>query len=191
MKITLIPNENCNGFSVPSEYNKGILAQWLKKYRSFSLEPEVTETEESRGYLEGGVIPAYCEWQYGINARDPRRQEQRRQLFKQDFNYEIVKNRNGDPFKAILSSKGLAKQILTKYTRYAEENGAPIPNPALYKLWRDKWSQDFRFPSFFEFLDFLKIQCDAMPSNELLSKLIVKEEKYIEYPENNLGEARF
>lgn len=191
MKITLIPNENCNGFSVPSEYNKTILSQWLKKYKFFSLEPEIPETEESRGYLEGGVIPAYCEWQYGVNARDKRKQEQRRSLFKQDFNYEIVKNRNGDPTKAVLSSKGLAKTILSRYTNYAQENGAPIPNPDLYKLWRDKWSQDFRFPSFFEFLDFLGIQCDSMPSNETLSSLVTQNETKIEYPKNNLGESKF
>jgi hypothetical protein len=184
MKITLTPNEKRNGFSVPSEYNKGILGEWLKKYNSFKLEPDEEETRSSRGYLEGGVIPAYCEWQYGINARDLRRDTQRRNLFYTDFNFEIVANRNGDPVKSPVSSKGLSKHILGSFTRYAEENGCPIPNPALYKLWRDKWSMDFRFPTYFDFLDFLGLQVDAMPSQETLDKLKVKDTLQIEYPES-------
>lgn len=189
MKITLTPNHDKTAFSVPSEYNKSVLKDWLKKYKAFNLIPKDEERINRRRYLEGAVIPAYCEWQYGINARDLRRDEARRLLFKSDFNYEIVTDRNGNPKRSPLSSKGLAKEILDKFTRYAEENGCPIPNPELFKLWRDKWSKDDRFPTFHEFLDFLGLQVDAMPSEQALAKL--GEEKKVDYPENNLGESPF
>jgi len=177
------PNKKRTGFSIPSEYNKAKLSEWLKKYDGFELQPIIEESIKSRGYMEGAVIPAYCEWQYGINARDSGRSEQRRMLFKRDFNYEIVTDRKGNPVKSPISSKGLASQINNKYTRYAEENGAPIPNAQLYKLWRDKWSLDSRFPTFFGFLDFLEIQCDSMPSDQTLAKLEKENEPEIDYPE--------
>lgn len=187
--MILEPNATKDGFSIPSEYNKSLLKDWLKKYKAFKLTPEIGETTNGRRYLEGAVIPHYCEWQYGVNARDTQKDEQRRFLFKKDFNYEIVKDRNGNPTKAPVSSKGLASQILNVFTRYAEENGCPIPNPDLYKLWRDKWSLDHRFPTFFDFLDFLDLQVDSMPSEQTLNQLGVKKE--IDYPENNLGDTAF
>jgi hypothetical protein len=187
--MILEPNSTKDGFYIPSEYNKGTLKDWLKKYKAFDLTPRVEESVSSRRFLEGAVIPAYCEWQYGINARDLGKDEARRLLFKQDFNYEILENRKGVPVKSPLSSKGLASQINQTYTRYAEENGAPIPNASLYKLWRDKWRLDHRFPTFFDFLDFLELQCDSMPSDQTLKKLGVEEK--IDYPENNLGDTAF
>ena len=120
--------------------------------------------------MEGAVIRAYCQWQYGIDPREPELSEQRRFLFKRDFNYEIVKNKKGSPVRTPKSSKGEATNILRKYTEYAEQNGAPIPNSSLFKLYRDKW-KNTRFPTFFDFLDFLGIECDAMPSKETLDTL--------------------
>ena len=43
-----------------------------------------------------------------------------------------------------------------------------------------------RFPSFFEFLDFLGLECDAMPSSETLEKL--GKETMLKYPEENYAE---
>lgn len=188
--ITAIPNAQKNGFHFPSEYNRALLLEWFKKYKRFKIIPDFEDTIPGRRYLEGAIIPAYCEWQYGINAREKGKDEQRRFLFKRDFNYEIVENRDGNPVRAVLSSKGLASKINDTYTKWASENGAPIPNPKLFKLWRDKWKNDLRFPSFFEFLDFLELECDAMPSSETLAKLEV-EEKEIAYPENKLGKVPF
>jgi len=173
-------NKKRTGFSIPSEYNKSVLADWLKKYDAFDLEPRIQESKESRGYLEGGVVRAYCEWQYGIDARAGGKSEQRRFLFKRDFNYEIVEDRQGNPVRSPVSSKGKAKKVLKEYQRYSEENGAPLPNPALYNLWRDEWSMDSRFPTFFEFLDFLELECDAFPSDQTLAKL--GEKKKVHYP---------
>lgn len=184
-KITAVPNKMRTGFSFPSAYNRSTLIEWLKKYKTFEISPVINESREVRGYLEGGIVPAYCEWQYGINARERGKAEQRRFLFKRDFNYEIVNDREGTPVRSPISSKGLAASISNTYTQWASENGAPIPNPELYKMWKNKYSLDERFPSFFEFLDFLELECDAMPSSATLEKLKT-EEKPFEYPEEDI-----
>ena len=184
-KITAVSNKDHTGFSFPSAFNRQILMEWLKKYKTFEICPVITESREVRGYLEGGIVPAYCEWQYGINARERGKSEQRRFLFKRDFNYEVVNDREGNPVRSPKSSKGIAASIANTYTQWAEQNGAPIPNPELYKMWKNKYSMDDRFPTFFEFLDFLGLECDAMPPSETFDKL--KEgEVEIEYPEEDI-----
>lgn len=170
-KIVATPNETKTGFSIPSEYSKSMLKEWLKKYTRFEIVPIITETHKGRRYLEGAVIPSYCFFQYGIDPRDPQCDETRRYLFKRDFHYEIVTNRKGEPVRAPKSSKGQAMEILTLWTEWATENGCPVPSPDLYKLWRDKWAFDLRFPTYFDFLSFLKLEVDAMPSSETLSML--------------------
>ena len=178
------------GMEFTSTYARSMFLDYRKKNpnQEYNLKAEIKESVKARGYMEGGVIPAYCKWQYDINPRSPELSERRRFLFKQDFHYDILENRKGDPIRATKSSKGQATQILNLYTRYAEENGAPIPNPALFKLYRDKWRSS-RFPTFFDFLDFLKLECDAMPSKETLD--LLEEEDKIEYPENDLGKSVF
>lgn len=183
MKIIAQPNKTKTGFSFKSKYTYQLFLDWLKKFKEFEIRPIRTESRKARGYLEGAIIPAYCHWQYGIDPRDRRRHEQRRFLFKRDFNYEIVNNRQGKPVRSPISSQGKAVDLANKYTEWAEQNGAPIPNPELYKLWRDEYSDDPRFPTFFEFLDFLGIECDAMPSGQTLKKLEESQPK-IEYPDD-------
>lgn len=174
MKITATVNEAKNGFHIPSEHNKAVLKDWMKTYKWFTITPNIQESPKARRYLEGAVIPEYCLFQYGIDPRDRGKDEQRRFLFKKDFNYEIVTGRDGSPVRAPKSSKGLANQILTNWTEWATENGCKIPNAELYKKYRDEFSMDFRFPTFGDFLDFLGLDCDAMPSNETMNKLYEK-----------------
>jgi len=160
---------------------------FLNKCRTCGQEIQLeTETRASRGYLEGAVVPAYCEWQYNIKQNEKSQQDNRRFLFKRDFNYEIRKDRNGNPEKMPLSTKGKAKIALDNFTRYAEENGCPIPNPFLYKEYKDNWSMDKRFSCYKDFLDFLGLEVDAMPSKETMSVLEVK----MEYPKST-GEPVF
>ncbi len=184
-KIIAIPNKNKDGFFIPSEINRNTFLDWLKKYKTFHIFPADQESIKSRGYLEGAVIPAYCEWQYGINPKKIGLSEQRRFLFKRDFNSEIINDRNGNPIKAPISSKGKASYLVNVYTQYCYENGAPLPNPELYKLWRDRYAIDYRFPTFFDFLDFLDLQCDSMPSDQTLNKLKCDEVK-IKYPKEDI-----
>lgn len=187
-KLIAYPNKDKNNIAFKTQYARNVFNSFLKKYKKFEIIPVVEESVRSRRYLEGAIIPAYCEWQYQINAKDTGKDEQRRFLFKRDFNYEIVKTRTGNPVKSPISSKGLASSLSRKYTEWAEENGAPIPNPKLYKLWRDKYSLDDRFPTFFDFLDFLEIECDANPTPRQLEKLKVEEE--IEYPVENIDQTK-
>lgn len=183
MKIFAIPNKERNGFHIPNEYQKGQFFEWLKKYSRFEIVPVVTDTEKARGYLHGAVEPAWCEWQYGIDPREQGLGELRHFLFMRDFNYRIIKGRDGLPVKAPQSSKGKTAEILSTYTRYCEENGAPLPNPELYKTWRDQWRMDERFPTFKDWLLFLNIGQDAMPSAETLALLDQGKPSLPEYPE--------
>lgn len=137
------------------------------------------ETKSSRRYLEGAVMVAYAHWQYGVDPKDKTKHEICRQLFKQDFNYDIETSRNGEPRRVAKSSKNQAKVLLADFTRYAEENGCPIPNAELYKLYKNKWSMDKRFETYHHFLEFLGLEVDAMPSAQTLKVLDVK----VEYPQ--------
>ena len=169
--LILKPNAARNGFTSPSDYAKAMLMEWMKEFDAFEITPVVPENIKKRRYLEGAVIGAYCKWQYGIDPRDPGLGEARRTLFKRDFHYEIVENRKGEPERIPASSRGKASAILDRWTKWAGENGCPIPNAELFKLYRDKWSQDIRFPSFHDFLAFLDLEVDAMPSDQTLKKL--------------------
>lgn len=170
-KVIAQPNETKRGFHFPSEYSRSLLLDWLKKYDKFEITPVIYDSYKSRRYLEGAVIPEYCRWQYNIDPRDPQRDEARRYLFKRDFNYEVITGKEGEPVRIPLSSKGKVREILEKFTEWASENGCKIPNPDLYKMWRDEWSMDLRFPTFHDFLTFLNLDCDAMPSRESLKIL--------------------
>ena len=171
MEIYFQPNKEKNGIVIVNEYQKARFMEWLKKYDSFKVEPIINESGKSRRYLEGAVIPSYCKWQYNIDPREPGAQDKRRLLFMRDFNNEIVTNREGEPERVPVSSRGKAREVLENWQRYAEENGAPIPNPELYKKWRDEWGMDIRFKNFYEWLEFLGIEEDAMPSSETFNKL--------------------
>jgi hypothetical protein len=147
-----------------------------------------SETRASRGFLEGAVIPAYCKWQYNIDPKAKGKDEARRYLFKKDFNYEIVERRDGQPQRIPISTKGIVKQVLERFTRYAEENGCPIPNPALYKLYKQKYSMDYRFITYQHFLDFLGLEVDSMPSQQTFDVL---EPDPIDYPIDEFDEKVF
>lgn len=181
-EITARANETKNGFTFPSEYSKALLLEWMKKYSKFKITPIDTETRKGRRYLEGAIIPEYCSFQYDIDPCELTKDEARRWLFKRDFNYNIIQDREGNPVRIPESSKGKANDLIQAWTQWATENGCKVPNPELYKLWRDKWKVDGRFPTFHEFLKFLKLDCDAMPSAETLKVLEVKK-KPTAYPE--------
>lgn len=146
------------------------------------------ESTESRGFLEGAVMKAYCSWQYGIDPKMPRMAKTRRYLFYRDFNYDIQTQRGGEIVRLPKeTSRGNAKPIIGAFTRYAEENGCPIPNPDLYKLWYDKYSM--RFPKYWEFLEHLGLEVDAMPSPQTFRKL--DDEAKVDYPRNDIGDPDF
>lgn len=171
MEIIAIPNEQKTAFAIPNEYQKARLLEWLKKYGSFKITPITEDSHKSRRYLHGAVEPSWAKWQYGIDPRQPGMGDVRHFLFMRDFNATIISNRDGDPERVPQSSRGMVREVLDTWSRYCEENGAPIPNPDLYKKWRDEWSMDLRFPTFHDWLEFLNIEEDAMPSAETFAVL--------------------
>lgn len=61
--------------------------------------------------------------------------------------------------------------MLDIYTNQAPENGMPIPNEKLYLKWRDEWSMEARFSDYYDWLDFLGLDIDSMPSQQVFDKL--------------------
>ena len=184
-------NDKGNGFSTQSDFTKMKLAEWMKKYNLFQIVPVVKDSWKNRKYLEGAIVPAYCEWQYEISARESGKSEQRRVLFKRDFHFDIVKNRKGDPIRIPLSTVGEVSDICNRYTEWAQENGAPVPNADLFKLYRDQYGTDIRFECYHDWLDFLGIECDTMPSKEILAKLEEDTPEPIQYPTEEVGDIPF
>lgn len=177
-------NDTRTAFKANSDYTKARLADLLKEYDLFEVKPVQPDTKNGRRYLEGAIIPSYCRYQYGIDPREQGKDEIRRYLFKRDFNYEIVEARTGEPVRVPLSSSGKVRDLIEAYTAWALENGAPVPNPELYKLYKDKYSTDFRWACFHDWLDFLGLAEDAMPSRETLAQLDTK--ATYQYPDEDL-----
>ena len=179
-------NEKGTGFGTSSDFTRAKLSEWMKKYNLYKIVPVIKDSWKNRKYLEGGIVPAYVEWQYGIPARERGKGEARRMLFKRDFHYDIVKNRNGDPVRIPLSTVGEVNNVTTLYTDWAAENGAPIPNPKLFKLYRDEYGTDIRFECFHDWLDFLDIPQDSMPSDAVLAKLHDDTKVPLVYPDEDI-----
>jgi hypothetical protein len=170
-QILAQPNKEKTGFYFASEYNRRTFLDWLKKYEYIEVRPRAKRSKKRQAFLEAAVIPCWGKFNYGLDPLKPSDVEKARMLFKQDFHYEIVKDKSGNPKRIEKSLAGCHADVLDVYTRYAEENGAPIPNADLYKCWRDQFGMDFRFQNYYEWLNFLGLEVDSMPSRETLAKL--------------------
>lgn len=156
--------------------------EYLSENEGTKLEITTPETKASRKFLEGAVVDIYCEHKYNIPRRQKNR-KQKRMLFYRDFNFDIITNKDGDPIKVPKeSSKGMAQQVLKAFNEYAIRDMCPVPNPELHKTWNKKYSMDLRFDCYYDWLDFLEIEVDAMPTNEIFKKLY---EEKVEYPEGD------
>lgn len=164
------PHGDSFKLSIPSEYNRLRIKDMVRSGRVnlFELVPRVRASKRQRGYLEGAVVPAYGHWQYNLDPRDPKSSEKARDLFKYDFNSIVVSGRDKKPRRVPQSLKGKHAEMLDKYTEWAQENGAPIPNEKLYKTWRDEYSKDTRWSNYYDWLDALELDVDSMPSLETL-----------------------
>lgn len=160
------------GLRIESDYNKALIKQLVKEGTTlFELRPRKMATRKQVGYLEGAVIFSWAKYQYDLDPRNPENHELARNLFKQDFWHDIIKDRNGQPKKVIKSLKGQHSVALDKYLEIAPENGYPIPNPDLYKKWRDEYSMELKWDNYYDWLDYLGLEDDAMPSAEAFNKL--------------------
>lgn len=167
------PHGDTFKLSIPSEYNRLLVKDMVRSGRVtlFELVPRVRGSKKQRGYLEGAVVPAYGLWQYDLDPRQPKNAEKARDLFKYDFNYIVVAGRDKKPRRVPQSLKGKHAEVLDRYTEWAQENGAPVPNEQLYKKWRDEYSMDTRYDNYYDWLAALGLECDAMPSAETFNKL--------------------
>lgn len=157
---------------IPSEYNKAKIKELIKDgVKLFELTPRIRASRKQQGYLEGAVIPAWGHYQYGLDPRKPENAQLARNLFKQDFHYTVIKNRDGNPKKTMKSLKGCHREVLDKYTEWAQENGGVIPNESLYKKYRDEYSMDIRYSNYYDWLNALGLEVDSMPSAETFNNL--------------------
>lgn|SRR3990167_227133 len=170
-KITAELNEAGTGITITSEYNRAVLKDWCKEYKYFDITPKAKKSRKRQAFLEAAVIPCWGKHQYGLDPRKPKDVEIARILFKQDFHYDIIKDRDGNPRKIMKSLAGHHEAVLEAYTEYAEQNGAPIPNVELYKKYIDEYSFEFKWSNYWDWLDALGLECDAMPSREAFDVL--------------------
>lgn len=161
-----------NGLTIPSEYNRAKVKQMVKDGTQwFELIPRIRASKKQTGYLEGAVIPVWGKYQYGLDPRNPKNHETARNLFKQDFWFEVIKDRTGNPKKTLKSLTNNQGEALNTYTELATENGYPVPNEKLYLKWRDEYSMEQKWSCYYDWLDFLGIEEDSMPSAETFNKL--------------------
>ena len=161
-----------NGLTIPSEYNRAKVKQMVKDGTTlFELTPRIRASKKQTGYLEGAVIFAWAKYQYNLDPRNPDNHEKARNLFKQDFWFEVIKDRDEKPKKTLKSLAGSHAEALNAYTEIATENGYPIPNEKLYLKWRDEWSMIPKWSCYYDWLDFLGLEEDSMPSDQTFKKL--------------------
>ena len=159
------------GLTIPSEYNRARVKEMVKGgTKLFELTPRIRSSKKQVGYLEGAVIPAYGKWQYNLDPTIPKHTKVARNLFKQDFWFTVLKDRDGKPKKTTKSLQGFHRQALDAYMELAAENGMPIPNENLYKTWRDQYSMNPKWLNYYDWLDYLGLEVDAMPSAEALNQ---------------------
>lgn len=161
------------GLQIPSEYNKILVRQMVKDgITLFELKPRKIASRKQQGYVEGALIPSWGKFQYNLDPRNPENAALSRSLFKQDWWYDIIKDRHGKPKKVLKSLKNAHREVLDKYSEIAPENGYPIPNAELYKKWRDEYSMEPKYSNYWDWLDILGIEEDAMPTKETFEKLV-------------------
>lgn len=151
-----------------SEYNRARFIDYAKKNGPvvIELKPRDKITPEARGYFEGALVPAYCEYQEGLNPLNKDDLDAVREMFKAEFNGRWIVDINGKPKKVGRSTTTLTRQefrevFIQKIVDYFMENQIPVPNPDLYKKWRDQYFHREPELTFWQWLRKHKIKCDG------------------------------
>ncbi len=152
-----------------SEYNGHRFNDFLKKHgvnTLFELSPKQKVTPEARGYFEGALVPAYCDWAEGLNPLVEDDILAVREMLKREFNGRWVVNLQGRAEKVAKSTKGLSRQefresFIQQIVDYFERNQIPVPNPDLYKKWRDQYFHKEPELTFWQWLRKHKMACDG------------------------------
>ena len=124
--------------------------EWLEYARKnvgqvVELKPRSRITREARGYFEGALVPAYCDWCENYDVDNSKHQEVVRDLFKREFNSEMVPNLHGGLDKIAKSTTTMDRVefrevFIQKIVEYFEEHEIPIPDPKLFKDWQERYS---------------------------------------------------
>lgn len=111
----------------------------LQKYhgKRAKLVVEVVESQKKRKFFEGAMVPYFCTLFNIFDRKNPDDRAKVREMMKQEFGGEIVPSIGGGVTKVCTTSKGKVDEILNNATDWLKENGYAIPDPELFKKWRD------------------------------------------------------
>lgn len=125
------------------------------------ITPDLVESKHLRRYFEGGIIAALCEYTDGYDRRNPADREAMRDLVMREFNGELRHDLHGRTVRVARPSKGreALNALVERVTDYMAENGIPVPDPALFKRWRDEFSSDVW--DFYDWLDMHNLRPDG------------------------------
>lgn len=152
-----------NRLDLGSDLQRTRFAQFCKENQGAKVRIELisVESNEMRRYFEGGIIAALCEYHENFDRRNPDDRRTMRELVKEEFLGVLVPGLHGEPVRVARSSKGRKelRELLERVTEYMQENGIPVPDPALFKKWRDEYS--FEHPDFYDWLAIHKLRPDG------------------------------
>ena len=119
----------------------------LKKFANenpnmpFELKPMLPESEDQRGFFEGGLCPLVAYYQEGMDYRSYKDRQKVREWLKIEFNSELVAL-GGKSHKVAKSTKNkLNDGFIERVQDWIIENYSPpeeVFDTSVYKNWRDK-----------------------------------------------------
>jgi len=118
-------------------FNEARFNDWLKKNegKPLRITTDDQKSDEARGYYFGALIPTIATHH---NSDDYKLWHE---ILKQEFNGRLIKRKNGALNKIGMSTRDLNKhnfaEYLNKITGWMADNGMEIPDPEVYKQWRD------------------------------------------------------
>jgi len=155
------------GIKFTSDYAKATFLDFRKKdpQQKFKLIPEEKVSREKRGFYYGVIIPAYADWSENYDRKNKNDLLIIHDLFRNAFNGEVIEGLQGKPVRiahsiSLMNNKEYGA-FLERIEAYFSENQITFPDPALYKLWRDKFS--YGYPVYMEYLSENNMRVDGSP----------------------------
>jgi hypothetical protein len=140
MKITAVPNKDRTGFHIPSEFNKALLSDWLKRYRRFEIVPIVPESRHQRGFYHSAICALYAFFHERLDHRNWQDIQAVHEWLKVEYNGEYLVI-NEKAHRVAISTKGkLSDGYLHRCIEGLIENYGLDPRvleTSRYKHWRD------------------------------------------------------
>lgn len=151
-------------------YNRSRFTRYLSSLVGKKVRINITElvgeiTDEQRGYFEGALVPAVCDWHEKLDPENPEDVEICREWLKQEFNCRFLEQPGGGFTKVGMSTTRLNSRSMSEFIErivaWMMEQQIPVPDPELYKKWRDSAP-----PAGEEYADFLRrenLKVDGTP----------------------------